>query len=199
MERDMRKQYTEASDDECLKIVVEMQRFLNTMVSRGAARQEILKEAARFIFHTFGFKEVAICICGEKDKKFRYEGFLGLTRDVEQSYKQLAYDYNIVFDDDKYPGIKVSKFTELMPAEMEPYEDGEESTYNRPTMITAERRSASNMVDGDYYAIYLTSKGNEIIGWLELSAHKDGKFPSMKNIKGLELFATVLATMVWRG
>ena len=200
IESGMRRQYSEANVNESLSFIVNLQKFVYGMFNRSAGEQEILREAARFIYHAFGFKEVTVPLRSPVDGKFRYEVFLGMTKDVEQSYRALAYDRDVVFDDDTYPGTKLSKFTELMLAELEPYDEGEEKTYNRPMMLSEQRKSIETMLEGDYYAVYLMGPGDDIFGWLELSSTKDGKFPPMTIIRQLELFASILSVMLshWR-
>lgn len=200
IESAMRKKYNETGTDDDLSFTVNLQKFVYGLQNRSASEQDILREAARFIFHFSGFKEITVPLRSPTDNKFRYEVFLGVTRDVEKSYRSLAYDHSIVFDDDTYPGTKLSKFTEVMFTELEPYDDGEESTYNRPMMLKEQRKSPDEMLDGDYYAVYLFGPGDDIFGWLELSSAKDGKFPPMKVVRQLELFASVLSIMLaqWR-
>ena len=201
IESTMRKQYNESNLNDDLSFIVSLQKFVYGLASKSAGEQEILREAARFIFHTFGFKEIAISLRSPIDGKFRYETFLGLAREVEKGYKSLAYDYETVFDDNTYPGAKLSKFTELMFAELEAYDEGEEKTFNRPSMLNESRKSINDMLEGDYYAVYLYGPADDIFGWLELSSTRDGKFPPIKTIRQLELFSTVISLILyqWRG
>ena len=201
LENGMRKKYNESNLDRDLTFTVNLQKFIYGLASRSAGEQEVLREAARFIYHSFGFKEVTIPLRSPVDGKYRYEVFLGMTREVEQSYRSLAYDHDDVFDDDTYPGVKLSKLTEIALAELEPYVEGEEGTYNRPTMLKEQRKSTDQMLEGDYYVFYLFGPGDDQFGWLELSGAKDGKFPSLKIVRQLELFATVLSLILyqWRG
>lgn len=200
IENTMRKKYNETGTNEDFAFIINMQKFVNGMYSKSASEQEILREALRFVHHFLGFKEIAVPLRSIADGKFRYEAFLGLTRDAEKGYRALAYDRDDVFDDDTYPGMKLSKFTEIMFSELEPYDEGEEKTYNRPIMLKETRKSPDDMLEGDYYAIYLFGPGDDIFGWLELSATKDGKFPTIRTIRRLELFASVLSLMLahWR-
>jgi len=200
IESGMRKRYGETNLDGDLSFIASLQKFIFGLVNRPANEQETLHEAARFIFHSFGFKEITISLRSQTDGKYHYETFLGMTREAEKSYRSLAYDHDVVFDDNTYPGVKLSKFTELMLAELKPYDQGEETTFNRPMMNKAQRKSADEMIDFDYYAVYLYGPGEQIFGWLELSSTRDGKFPSMKTIRQLELFSMVLSLILgqWR-
>lgn len=201
IESAMRKQYNESNLNDDISFVVTLQKFVYGLASKSASEQEVLREASRFVFYSFGFKEIAIPLRSPVDGKFRYEAFLGLAREVEQSYKGLAYDHEAVFDDGTYPGVKLSKISELSFAELEAYDEGEEKTYNRPSKLKENRKNPNDMLDGDYYSIYLYGPADDIFGWLELSSTKDGKFPPMKTIRQLELFSTILSLILyqWRG
>jgi hypothetical protein len=196
----MRKKYSDANLDQDIAFTVNLQKFIYGLASRSASEQEVLREAVRFIYHSFGFKEITIPLRSPADGKYRYEAFLGMTREAEQSYRKLIYDREDVFDDDTYPGVKLSKHTELALAELEPYIEGEEGTYNRPTMLKEQRKSVDQMLDSDYYSVYLIGPGDDAFGWLELSGYKDGKFPPMKIVRQLELFSTILSLILsqWR-
>lgn len=194
----MKKQYNDSNLNDDLSFTVNLQKFIHSLANKSASEQEVLRETVRFIYHTFGFKEIAVPLRSPMDGKFRYEAFLGLAREVEHSYKSLSYDHAVVFDDDTYPGARLSKFTELMFAELEAYSEGEEKTYNRPSKLNETRKSANDMLEGDYYAVYLYGPSDDIFGWLELSATKDGKFPSIKTIRQLELFSTVVSLILYQ-
>jgi len=194
----MRRQYSESGLDGNLSNIVNLQKFTYGLASKAAGEQEVLREITRFIFHAFGFKEIAVALRSPTDGKYRYEAFLGMTRDAEQGYKAIIYDHSHVFNDDIYPGIRLSKHTELALAELEAYVEGEEGSYNRPAMLKEKRASADQMLDSDYYTAYLLGPGDDTFGWIELSGHKSGKFPPMGIIRQLELFSSVISLILYQ-
>jgi len=195
IEMRVKKEYAQTQLNEDNKIIDGIQKFI-LMAQQHQSLRPVLKDAAITIFRLFPFKEITIGLKSPKDGLYRYEEILGHSKSAEQAHRSLAYTYEEFFDSKDYPAIRLSKYTEFALLEEQPFLENEKDTYNRPIMLTGVRKTVYNFVEGDYFDIYMYSPSDEMIGWIELGATKDGNIPSMITIKWLEFFASILSLLV---
>jgi hypothetical protein len=150
------------------------------------------------IYRTFPFKEVTIGLKSQSDGRYRYEEIVGHTQVATDALKKLSYSYDEFFSPKDYPAFWISDYTELALAEGRPFLESERDTYNRPILLLAARKSLDDFIEGDYFDVYMYGAKDEMIGWIELGATKDGKMPPMTVIKQLELLVFVLSFFVKR-
>lgn len=153
----------------------------------------MLHEAARIIHRVFGFNEVTIGLRSPEDGKFRYEAIIGHTKEAENALRSFAYTKEQMCDCKEYPGVPISKYTEFNIREYETYKVGvEEKAFNRPLALRDARPSPDTMIEGDYIDVYIYASKDDMVGWIELSNPRDGKFPSRWDVRRLELLAATI-------
>jgi len=188
----LKKRYSEATSSEEQKILDGLQNFISHIKLRRTSRN-VLQEAAKTIHRVFPFQEIALGIRSPDDGLYRYDTFIGYSREAEGEFKKQAYDLKTFFDPGEFPSIRISKMIDLTIAENEPRMEKEQACWNRPTLLKVPRKSPDDFTEGDYMDVLVYSEDNELIAWIELSAPRDGKMPSSSTLKGLELFAAVLS------
>lgn len=153
----------------------------------------MLVEAARLIHRIFEFNEVTIGLRSPEDGKFRYEAIVGHTREAEKALRSFAYTIDQMCDCKEYPGVPISKYTEFNIRGYETFKvEVEEKSFNRPLALREKRPSQEIMMEGDYIDVYIYADKDDMIGWIELSNPRKGKFPSRRNIRWLELFGAII-------
>jgi len=154
-----------------------------------------LSDVARVIYKSFEFKEVCV---GAKDKdgKFRYIAMLGLRDEVKASLQKLSYTLTDMTDTRIYPSKRVNKGIELHLMEDTLLKEGEEKMYNRPSLIGKSPESFDDMVEGDYLELSIFGPNDSLLGWIEVSCPRDGKFPTRSTTKWLELISIIAATFL---
>lgn len=161
----------------------------------GQSTQAFLNDAARVLYKAFGFREIAIGI-RDKDGMFRYMAMLGLRDEVKATRLKSAYTLTDMMDKRKYPSTKVDKITEIHLKEDRLTKEGEADMYNRPSLMEQERTSPDSMMEGDYIELSIIGLNEELLGWIELSGPRDGKFPTRSTVKWLEFTSIIMATFL---
>lgn len=151
-----------------------------------------LNDVARVVYKSFEFKEVSL---GAKDRdgEYRYVAMLGLRDEVKASMQKLSYTLDDMMDTRTYPGKRVNKIIEIHLIEDAPLKEGEENMYNRPSLIGKDRESPESMVEGDYLELSILGPDDELLGWIEISGPRDGKFPPRSTVKWLEFLSIITA------
>jgi hypothetical protein len=188
----LKKRYSQATPSEEQKILDGLQNFISH-IKLGRSNRNLLQEAAKTIHRVFPFQEIAIGTRNPDDGLYRYDTFIGYSREAEAEFKKQAYDIKSFFDPGEFPSIRISKLIDLTIAENEPLMEKEQACWNRPTLLKMPRKSPDEFVEGDYMDVFAYSEDNELLAWIELSAPRDSKMPSSSTLKGLELFAAVMS------
>ena len=157
--------------------------------------QAFLHEATRTVYRVFEFKEIAFGM-KDKDDKYRYVAMMGFRDEAESARKKIVYTSADMADTKTWPGTRISKLTVIHFFEDGAFKEGEEDTYNRPSMMGMNRPSPESMTEGDNIEVAIQGPNNELVGWIELSNPRDGKFPSRNSIKWLELTSVIIATFL---
>ncbi len=157
-----------------------------------------LQETADTIRNKIGVKEVTIGLKSATDGKYRYEVMSGLHEDNWDAHKQLEYGFEEFFSQDIYKFMQISKYTRLYLAEDNPYDKDEEGTFHRDLMLQSARKSLDDTIEGDYIDVLILGKGEELLGWIEISGMQNGKFPDAQTLKCIELLATVIGVALAR-
>jgi len=151
----------------------------------------LLQDCARTAHSLFQFQEVAIGIKSALDGKYHYEAFSGYTHEAENEFRKCAYTYEQFFSPIDFPSIRITKFLDMKVAENQPGIEKEKKCWNRPMQLRDARKSADEFTEGDYLDVFMFESGKDLLGWIEVSAPRDGKMPSGLTMRGLELFASI--------
>ncbi len=161
----------------------------------GQSTQAFLNEVARVIYKSFGFKEISIGV-KDKDGVFRYAAMLGFRDDVKTMQHRPSYTLEEMMDKRAYPSAKIDRTVEIHLKEDRPADEGEDGMYNRPSLMGQERISPDTMMEGDYIELRIHGPNDDLLGWIELSCPRDGKFPSRGTVKWLEFISIITATFL---
>ncbi len=157
-----------------------------------------LQEAADTINAKLAIKEITIGLRSLSDGLYRYEVMSGLSDQEWEAHKRLSYRHEDFYIQDVYKFMQISRYTRLLLAEDNPYANGEEATYERELMLQSKRKSLDDTIEGDYLDICIFGKGDDLIGWIEISGMENGRFPDTETIKCLELLASVIGVALAR-
>jgi hypothetical protein len=157
-----------------------------------------LQEAADTINTKLGIKETTIGLRSPTDGLYRYDVMSGLSDSEWEAHKHLSYKHEDFDSQGVYKSMQISRYTRLLLAEDNPYADGEETTYERDLMLQSKRKSLDDTIEGDYLDICIFGKGDDLLGWIEISGMKSGRFPDAETIKCLELLASVIGVALAR-
>jgi hypothetical protein len=122
----------------------------------------------------------------------------GLSDSEWEAHKKLSYKREDFDSQEVYKFMQISKYTRLLLAEDNPYANGEDATYERELMLQSKRKSLDDTIEGDYLDICIFGKGDDLIGWIEISGMENGRFPDTETIKCLELLASVIGVALSR-
>jgi hypothetical protein len=191
----LKSRYASANKGEGEKIIEGVQSFLSR-VPMNNSMQRLLQDAARSVHSIFGFQEVSVGMKDQETGKLRYYAVVGYTKEAEDALKKASYTSEEFWSQKEFPSVRVSKILDMLVGENQPSLEKEKKCWNRPTQLVDQRKSAEDFTENDYLDVYLFSSGTDLLGWIEVSAPRDGKMPSGQALRGLELFASSLAVAV---
>ena len=157
-----------------------------------------LQEVADTINAKQAIKEITIGLRSPSDGLYRYEVMSGLSDSEWDAHKRLSYKHEDFYSEDVYKFMQISKYTRLLLAEDNPYANGEDDTYERDLLLQSKRKSLDDTIEGDYLDISIFGKGDDLLGWIEISGMENGRFPDTETIKCLELLASVIGVALAR-
>jgi hypothetical protein len=157
-----------------------------------------LQEAVNTINAKLAIKEITIGLRSPADGLYRYEVMSGLSDSEWEAHKGLSYKLEDFSSQDVYKFMQISRYTRLLLAEDNPYAEGEDATYERELMLQSKRKSLDDTIEGDYLDICIFGKGDDLLGWIEISGMENGRFPDTETIKCLELLASVIGVALAR-
>ncbi len=170
--------------------------LINELADPAFDMHEFLHDAANTICTKLFIKDVTIGLKDPSDGRYKYQVMAGLEDSEWQAHKKLSYSLDQFDNPSLYKFMKISKYTRLYLAEDNPYGSNEEETYSKPLMLMSERKSLEDTIEGDYLDIYVYGKGEELLGWIEISGMNNGKFPDIQTIKVVELLASIIGIVL---
>jgi len=188
----MRENYSKIPQDNDERVMEQIEKLLISTPKSLKSINEFLQETAFAASRLSGFMEVLIALKTKGTDMFKYQAFVGFRKDVEYAISKREFFMKDMFDQKKYPCFDLTDFTKFYPAEWKPYTEDELNDFNRPTIISTERSSDDEFLEGDYFCVFIYGPRKELMGWLELSRTRDGKFPSRKTMKWLELISSII-------
>ncbi len=165
--------------------------MINKLADPTLDMKVFLQEVADTITNKLGMKEATIGL-KEPDGLYRYEVMSGLSDSEWDAHKALTYNYEDFYSQNVYKFMQISRYTHLSLAEDNPYATGEDATYEKDVMLHSKRKSLEDTIEGDYLDMLIYGKGEDLLGWIEISGMTSGHFPDVETIKCLELLASII-------
>ncbi|UCE81159.1 MAG: hypothetical protein JSV94_01645 [Methanobacteriota archaeon] len=190
-------EYSYGAPDQTIKGLEAITGILSHIEKPHIDLRTLLNDTATLISKHFGIREVTIGLKDKKDGLFRYISMVGLREDAEQALRRLAYTVDDFRPGGRYKGTSLGKFSTLFLAEDNPYAEGEEDTYSHPVLLGSRRKSLTESIEGDYIDVMIFGKGDEIIGWIEVSGTRAGKIPDILTIRWIEAISKILSVAIF--
>jgi len=191
----LKQEYSHQTADDSHRFAELMTHLIQKMQRPGGTIQRFLDDIPQMIYRNYKIREVTVGFKSHQDGRFRYISFYGFRKDAELSLRGLSYDEEDFTNESV--GKQISDWTWVFLSENKPFLEGEESTYNRPTMLErSERQSPDHCLEADYFNARMHNRSNQFIGWIEYSGTMDYRFPDMRMIKEIELIAGITSLAI---
>lgn len=199
LERKLKAEYQALDKSDADRMLNGLLRFSDVLKKKTSLRA-MLADCGMMIYRLFSFKEIGIGLWNPAERCYRYEFLIGHSPAAQEAHKNLKLSIDDMMGDKDYAYIQISKYTQLNYTEGMAEETKEKHgpLYNRPSLLEEKRENMDSMMEGDYFDIYMFNQSGDMMGWIEVCNTKDNNFPSMREIKWLELFACMLAPIVER-
>jgi len=198
-EKTIKKKYSVTNSKNDERIIDTIQRLV-IQVRDEKTVYSILEKLARTIFSAFKFKEIIIGLKSKSEEVFRYEVFIGYMPRVEKVLREETYPEEYFLGSEKYKGVPLGKFTRYRMIEHqlpEKWQDEYEETATSFNALRNPRKALDEIHDGDEIFILMFGPNKELIGWIDLGLTIDGKLPSNRNLKFLELLASIFGLIIY--
>lgn len=189
-------EYTSIPKDKNEKVVQALQTLFINLQNKRMTAKNILEEAGMLLIKHFGLKDVVIGVKDPRNNLFKHEVVIGCTNEVKKTLKNLTYQESDFYNPEKWKPVKISKCIHLYLSEEQSTPEEEVSTFNRPLLLQRERKTTTQLLEGDYVDFLMFGHNDELIGYIELSGEKGGELPSNNTIKWVELIASMLAIIL---
>ncbi len=196
--RKLKQDYAHGSKDPSMRGLDSLTSLLRNLMKDSIDLDDVFDQTTRMIYSQFAIKEVSIGLKTPPDWLFRYVKMYGMRAEVWEAHKPLVYTFEELFDPKKYKHTVISPMTRLFLAEDNPYQEDETFTYSAHLSAMSKRRALDDSIEGDYLDVYITGPEGEILGWIETGSTWDGKIPSARTIKCLEMIGTIVGIAVAR-
>lgn len=197
VERKLKMGYVYDGRDRTRKLLDDVHSLISHLDDKGLELKDILQEAADIICESLWVRDVTIGLRSASDGMYRYEVMAGLRDGTWKAHAGIEYTDEQLNDPEIFKGRRISEHTKVFLGEDEPYL-GEEDMFDRPILLKTHRRSMDECMEGDSLETDIIDQKGNLIGWIEVSATKDGKFPDAKAIRWIELIASLLSICIER-
>ncbi|MDH3364759.1 MAG: GAF domain-containing protein [Thermoplasmata archaeon] len=198
VERKLKLEYLYGERDRTRRLLDDLHTLIAHMNDPKLHTKALLQEAADVIHKDLWIREVTIGLRSPSDSKYRYVVMSGLRPEAWRAHEVIEYTHEEFNDPSLFNGRWISECTKVFLAEDEPFLEGEEETFNRPILLKARRRTPDDCIEGDYLDVNITAENGNLVGWIEISGTREGKFPDAISIRWLELIASLLAIALQR-
>ena len=197
VERKLRLLHLHGPKDETTKTLNMIRPILARFQEQNLELMDFLQEIVNAINKVFWIKEVTIGL-RDPDDKYRYKVMCGLRPDAWTAHKELAYTLEEFSNPEYYKSSQMSRYTHVFLAEDKPFRDEELNTFTRPILLKTIRKSVDDCIEGDYFDTQIFGENDDLIGWIEISGTKGGKFPDPTTLKWIELLALIIGIAITR-
>ena len=187
--------YSILHKDEQERLMAEIHSLIEFSMERRNPIHRVLERVSRLIVKNFEFKSVSVGIRGEGNM-YRYVAFAGHPKEAEDALRLQKYDLSDMLDYDKFPNIRIGATAQYNPVEGFPDKKDELMGHRIPELPKSPRKNLNEFVPGDYIAIYMYGFEGKLIGWIELSDTNDGRLPSRKSIRWIEMIGDICAAII---
>lgn len=194
----MRLDYSRVAKDDSERYLEAVQQISSHIMDPKQTTKDLVDFSAKLIFKQFHIKEVAIGLRSASDGRFRYVSMQGMRANIWAKHEGLSYSHDSFFDNKKYKGTLISKYTKLLLAEDGPYDDFEKGTYNEHLMRSSRRKAQDDSIEGDYIDTLVYGVDGDLLGWIEMSGTWDDKLPNAKAIRTIEIVANLIGIALSR-
>ena len=178
--------------DESEKIIAMLTRLLTIGTQSKPNVISLSEEAIRIISGQLELREGSVLLLDEKDNKYRYRAFYGLTKDVIKAHKEIEYTYDEVIEYERKNMRKVSNLTYLCFSENRPKE--ELKFFN--LHFNKERKALDDYIEGDFFDTHIFDSRAQLLGYIEYTGTKKNKMPPAKTILTIELMASLIGLLL---
>ena len=192
--RKMRLDYIRMKNDKAAKLQDGLQLLLAHSQVDQVDIKALLQEAADFIHKYFSIRTCTIGLKCKKDGLFRYVVKAGLRDEPWKQHQTLSYTVDDFQSFEQYSGYEISPFTRVYLEEDNPMTQEERKAYNRPSMLDLKRRAPDDNLEADYVDTLIYGRGEDLLGWIEISGTIGGKMPDPLTVKSVETIAHILAS-----
>ena len=197
VERKLRLGYLHGQKDQTTKVLDKLRPILARLQEQNLELMDFLQDVADTANSQFWLKEVTIGL-RDPDGKYRYKVMCGLRPDAWAAHTHLAYTREEFSDPKYYKGRQMSKHTKIFLAEDKPFTDDELDTFTRPILLKATRTNVDECIEGDYFDTHIFGENEQLMGWIEISGTKEGKFPDPTTVRWIELLALIIGIAITR-
>lgn len=187
----MKIEYSRGVRDHTTRLLEAVDELMSALNRPNLEPDVIVRQASELITRHLGIASVAIALWDPNDSLFRYKAVTGLDPDVAEGFKKLEYTREQI-ENAPYPSHEISRHTRLYLTEDHPYTEGEEFSYNRPSLIGMKRRDITDSLEADYLCTYFRDSDGKIVGWADISGTRLRKQPDATTVRWIELICSVV-------
>ncbi len=189
----LRLDYSHGIRDPTQKTLEGVQTLLSHFRDSRVDIDKLLNEAAEFIWRQFRIDNVSIGLRDPQNGLYKYRAMVGFRGDALKAHEKIAYKREQFLEDGEFHGHKISKYSTIYLEEDNILTDSERSAFNRPGLLTMKRIDTTDSLEGDYIDVGIYGKGDELVGWIEISGTRTMKLPDVTTIRCVEVIASIIA------
>ncbi|UCE91872.1 MAG: hypothetical protein JSV90_01615 [Methanobacteriota archaeon] len=192
VERKLKMEYLYGQKDIYRRSLDGVQSLMEQLREPQLDIKAMMQQVADLIARQFWIREVTVGSKDPVDGKLKYDVASGLREEARAALASIEYTERDFVNTGNYRGRSISKYTKLYLAEDMPYTDDEKGTFSRPILLQSRRRSLDECLEGDYFDIHILGERDRLLGWIETSGTRDGRFPDSVTMRWMELLAMIL-------
>jgi len=177
------------------QLIFELSALVEYSLDRTKSLPKVLDRIGRLILKFFEFKSISIALRND-DGRYRYVVIIGHPKDAEEALRKQSYSAEDLFDNNKFPCIRIMPTVHFSPVEGFPIDEAELTAHRHPTLPKKPRADLGSFLPGDYIDFYMSGYEDKLIGFIEVSETKDGRLPSRETVRWIDLIAKISAAII---